>query len=215
MYSRTIALLLAALAVAAAVAIGIWTWYVEPNTPGRAVLVISLLPLLWGLVEIAQYRGRVAEKGAGIMTWHRYVIAGMGLLIVIWAGSRTAYAAGLIDREWRVIGYRMGGVVFAALLLIWGNYLPKLVSPWRPGDEPFDWQGVHRFAARGASLAGALLLIIWLAFPANVARLVTPFVVVPFAVLTVRRKLLSLALYSKTRIRPPPNVAGATGGQSS
>jgi hypothetical protein len=36
-------------------------------------------------------------------------------------------------------------VVAGGLMAVWGNYLPKLMSPWPPEEEAFDWHRVHRF----------------------------------------------------------------------
>ena len=45
-------------------------------------------------------------------------------------------------------------------MAVWGNYLP-LMSPWQPGEEPFDWQRVHRFVGWVFTIGGIVTMLTW------------------------------------------------------
>ena len=91
--------------------------------------------------------------------------------------------------------------------MIWGNYLPKFLSPWNLDDEPFDWQRVHRYAGWIAALSGGALMVVWLAFPLELARTTSTVLIIAFVVLGVGRKLISVAAYSRRPPRPRPSRA--------
>ncbi len=134
------------------------------------------------------------------MNWHRRVIAWVGLLVGVGVSFQLAISADLLDAGWEPISWRIKGVIFGTGMVIWGNYLPKGLSPWRVEDEPFNWQRVHRFTGWVASLGGIAVVIVWLVFPLANARLASVGLVGTCVVLVLGRKLLSLAAYSR---RPP------------
>ena len=96
---------------------------------------------------------------------------------------------------------------------IWGNYLPKQLSPWSLEDEPFDWQRVHRFCGWVASLSGIALVMVWLVLPLDGAKRATAGILLAFVVLCLARKLISLATHSPPRPNPTASAPG-TGGES-
>ncbi len=194
-------LILAGLSVLIVAGLGVWGWSVDPEHPSRWAFVVFFLPALWGFVELFQ-GGRRRET---IMNWHRYVFAGAGLMLALKVGSELAISTGLLDADWAPISRRIWGVTFGSLLAIWGNYLPKVLSPWSEEEQWFDWQRVHRYAGWLASLSGVALVVAWLAFPLPEARVTTSGICVALAVLGVGRKLISVAEYSR-RQEPPPRL---------
>jgi hypothetical protein len=86
-------------------------------------------------------------------------------------------------------------------MAVWGNYLPKLLSPWQPEEEPFDWQRVHRFAGWAFTIGGIGMMLTWVTLPIDQADAWNPAIVGGVAVLSVGRKLYSLATYSGPRGR--------------
>ena len=54
-------------------------------------------------------------------------------------GADLAVANGLLGPEWTQIARRLEGIILGSGLAIFGNYMPKLLSPWRLADEPFEW----------------------------------------------------------------------------
>jgi hypothetical protein len=97
---------------------------------------------------------------------------------------------------WRPIAKRTVGVLFGLGLAIWGNYLPKLLSPWAVGDEPFDWQRVHRFGGWIASLGGAAVVVVALLFPLEATGVASSAIIGTVTALIVGRTLISHATYS-------------------
>ncbi len=97
---------------------------------------------------------------------------------------------------WTVDPGRPGRWLFVMLFVpaLWGNFLPKPLSPWLPGDEPFDWSRVHRFAGWLFSVAGVAVVGVWLVVPQpDEARFLSRAIFGTAAVLAVWRKLMSLA----------------------
>jgi hypothetical protein len=189
-------LTLAWMSIAVLLAVSLWGWSVDPHRPGRWLSVALFLPALWGLAERAQSGDRVRERQA-ILNWQRLSIAGASLLLAFAVASQLAIATGLIDVAWAPAIRRIRGMTFGASLMLWGNYLPKLLSPWNLNEQPFDWQGVHRFAGWGALLGGLGVVLAWLWLPVEEAKSASSVLVVLTLGLTVGRKFLSLAA-------PPP-----------
>ena len=86
----------------------------------------------------------------------------------------------------------LAGVLFT----FWGNHLPKLMSPWPLGGEPFDWQTVHRFVGRVAVVAGIGLILVWSTLPMRDADRATTFITVTACALALGYKLRSALRYS-------------------
>ena len=191
-------LVLAGLSVLIVAGLGIWGWSVDPEHASRWAFIVFCLPAFWGFVELFQGGTR---RDRGIMNWHRAVVAGAGLMIAVKVGLQLAIFTGLLDADWAPIARRISGVIFGSFLAIWGNYLPKSLSPWSAEEEWFDWQRVHRFAGWVASLSGIALVIVWLVLPVATAKLATVGITLVFVVLGAGRKFTSIAAYS--RRRPP------------
>jgi hypothetical protein len=64
-------------------------------------------------------------------------------------------------------------VLAGMTLAIWGNFLPKLMSPWSTAEEPFDWQRVRRSGGRLIGFAGLVVTLAWLTQTVETARLVS------------------------------------------
>ena len=200
MISKRVPLILAMLSVLLLAGLGIWGWSLDPEHAARWAGIALFLPAFWGFVELAQFRGGDPAVAGAIMNWHRRVIAWVGLLVAVGVSFQLAISAGLLDAGWEPISRRIKGVIFGTGMVIWGNYLPKGLSPWRVEDEPFNWQRVHRFTGWVASLGGIAVVIVWLVFPLENARLASVGLVGTCVALVLGRKLLSLAAYSR---RPP------------
>ena len=111
-------------------------------------------------------------------------------------GFRLAVTSGLLEADWGPSGRRITWIVFAIGMVLWGNYLPKIRSPWRVRDEPFDWQRVHRFVGWAASLGGIALVAVWFVLPPEEARSATSAILRSFAVLAIGRKFISVGARS-------------------
>ena len=86
-------------------------------------------------------------------------------------------------------------------MAVWGNYLPKLMSPWQPDEEPFDWQRVHRFVGWACTIGGIGTMLTWVTLPIDRADAWEPAIVGGVVVLSLGRKLYSLATHSGPRGR--------------
>ena len=193
-------LAIAWLSVAVVAGLGAWGWVLDPSHSPRWVLVVLCVPALWGFVELVQAGDSRQDKEA-IMDWHRRVFAFTSLMIAIGLSFKLAISTGLLDAAWEPVGRRARGVMLGIGLAVWGNYLPKLLSPWSLENEPFDWQQVHRFGGRVALIGGVAVMMAWLALPMEAARIATFGITAAFVVLVGGRKFLSLA--TRSRRRPP------------
>ncbi len=193
-------LTLAWLSLLVVAGLGVWGWSVDPEHASRWAFVVLFLPAFWGFVELFQ-GGRRRQR---IMNSHRSVVAGIGFVLAVKVGFQLAIATDLLHANWGIIARRMGGVMFGSFLAVWGNYLPKILSPWSAEEEWFDWQRVHRFGGWVTLVSGIALVIVWLAFPLEAARAASSSITITFVVLIVGRKFISVAAYSRHRPPTPP-----------
>lgn len=145
MNSKRSPLILAMLSVLLVAGLGGWGWSLEPEHAAQWVGITFFLSAFWGLIELAQFRGDNPVVARAIMNWHRRVIAWVDLLVAVGVSFQLAISADLLDAGWGPISRRIRGVILGTGMVIWGNYLPKGLSPWRVEDEPFNWQRVHQF----------------------------------------------------------------------
>jgi predicted ABC-type sugar transport system permease subunit len=125
----------------------------------------------------------------------RVFFAAIAVALAVVNGTKLAIIAGALDPSWLATGQRAFGVILGTTLALLGNYLPKLVSPWSLRDEPFDWQGVHRFGGWLCLTVGVAVVVCWLALPVGSARSATSSLILTMAVLLLGRKLYSLATW--------------------
>ena len=189
-------LMLVAAAMALMMALAAWSWALGVADASFRLLTGAGVLALWGFVEW-RVRGQytVQESGAGVLRWHRAVFATIGLYIAMRHGVRLAFALQYLDPAWVPAATRGLHVVAGGLMAVWGNFLPKLMSPWQPEEEPFDWQRVHRFVGWVATLAGIGTMLIWVTLPIDRADAWEPAIVACVVVLSLGRKLYSLATY--------------------
>ena len=128
------------------------------------------------------------------MDWHRIVFAWADLVLSLRVGVELAVATDVLDPAWGPIAQRARWIITGASLAVRGNFLPKLLSPWRPEDEPFDWSRVHRFAGWLFTVAGVAVVGVWLVAPQpDQAKFLSRAILGTAVVLVVGRKLMSLA----------------------
>lgn len=188
-----LAAVLASISVAAVLGVAVWGWSLSPEKTGRWVFMASVLPVMWGYVELMQVRGDDPDTGAAIMSLHRSVIAWAGLILVLRVAPRLAVASELLDPSAAQTSMRLSGLSVGVGLILFGNYLPKFSSPWTLGTEPFDWQRVHRFCGWVCLSGGTAVTAAWLLLPLPAAGEVVQAVLVGTVVLAVGRKFISLA----------------------
>lgn len=207
MGSRSTPTTLALISVLVVAALSVLAWSLEPENAERWAFRMLMLPALWGFLELAQYRGE--DRGpseAAIMKWHRLVIAGMGLMTTVDLGFHLAISTDLISADWAPIGQSLQGVLFGAGLTIWGNLLPTVPSPWSHEEQPFAWQKVHRFVGWVATSCGLAMVGVWMFLSVQNARAVSGWILGTFLVLSIGRKLLSVATHSEPRSTAIPSA---------
>lgn len=109
----------------------------------------------------------------------------------------------VVDASWHDFSRRISGMLFGLAFAVWGNLLPKLASPWRFDEEPFDWSGVHRFNGWMFAIAGTVIFIGCLTLPLHDARQLEVVACLTAAVLGIGRKFYSLATWRAARRRHP------------
>lgn len=189
--------MLAAISVAAVAGTAVWGWSLYPEKIARWVFVASWLPVLWGYVELAQVRGDDPATGRAIMILHRSVVAWTGLTLLLRVAPRLAVASELLEPSAAQAGMRLSGLSVGVGLMVFGNYLPKLASPWTVTAEPFDWQRVHRFCGWVFLAGGTAVMAASLLLPLARASQVSQALLPGIAVLAVGRKFLSLATHGR------------------
>lgn len=189
---RRVSVILPTLSLTLVAGISAWSWAVFPEKRGNAVFTTAVFALCVMLMESKRPGDRSAVDGQKYFM--RLFFAGAALIMTIKTGTKLAIATNLIEPSWLSPTQRSSGVLLGVLFVLFGNYLPKLSSPWSLADEPFDWQGVHRFVAWVCSLAGVAIVIAWPAFPDSAAQATIP-VLLTMAVMALSRKFYSLATW--------------------
>ena len=199
MRSDRTSLFLAVASVTVLVGVAMWGFLVDPVPGIRWLFLATGLPLMWGYVEVALTQGHGESGASAIITFHRFTIAWAGLLLASQFGFPLATSAGLLDIGWVSTGRHFSGVLLGAGLVVFGNHLPRLASPWRQEDEPFEWQRVHRFAGWVFVLGGLGVAGSWMILPASQAAGIAMFILGLTGALACGRKLISLASHPRAR----------------
>jgi hypothetical protein len=184
----------AAIAVFVAAVVAAFGWVLVPAKAAIWALLIAVPGLLWLFLEAGN--AEASEAGAAIRRVHRLTIVVLCGIIVADVGPDLAIALGWLDPSGHAVARRARGFLVGAVTLVWGNHLPKLMSPWRLESEPFDWQGVHRFVGRIAVVAGLGGILVWSTLPVEAATRATELLVVVACVLGVGYKAISVVRYS-------------------
>ncbi len=181
-------------AVMLVAALSLWGWWLVPARWPRWVAVAAFLPALWGYVELMQ-SGTLAAERDQIMRWHRTVFAVAGLILALKLAPALAIASGQLDAAWEPLALRIRWITAGTAWTVWGNYLPKLLSPWPAESEPFAWQRVHRFVGWVSSMVGVGIIAAWLALPVERAEHIGEGLILTAGLLAVGCKLYSLATH--------------------
>ena len=186
----------AAAAVCAAAAVAIWGFRVAHGPPLRWFFLGGFLPALWAYAEFAQVRGPDAEVGTAIMTFHRYVIAFAGFMLSSLVGLKLMVRTGLVDPSWLPTVERLRWLVTGCGMVVMGNLLPTLRSPWPFRHQPFAWQQVHRFVGWTFVLGGLGVIACGAFLPPDSAKRFSLGILAIALTLALGRKFASLATNS-------------------
>lgn len=196
-------LLLALLSVSVVTLLGFWGYLLDPEHPGVWLWRVLFLWLFFFFIEVNMGGREPSRERLAILNFHRSLIFGLGLVLALGLGLKLAFFSGVLDTDWVPLARRVRGVSWGCGLAIWGNYIPKLLSPWSRDEEPFDWQRVHRFVGWAAMLGGVARILLWLALPVPDARAASLSILIVFCVLILGRKLISVVEHSR---RQPPSA---------
>jgi len=186
--------------VALAFVTSLASWVLDPSDPGE--LLLAVLPgAYWAVVEaIARSRERWALHGAPeSRRLLEATVVFVATMIALGQAAELAWRAGLVSPGgvWGLA--RMRGALLGGWIVLVGDRLAKLPSPWRLRDEPFDWQRVHGFTGRLWTAIGTLLVLLWTTTPLPTARHLAPWLLGMALVAAPARKLTSVFLYSTGR----------------
>jgi hypothetical protein len=177
--------------------LGVWSWLVPPFRPVHVGLVVLII-LVECRVHFAPHRAAASH-----LLFMRICFAGMALIMLTSTGVKLAIASELLGADWLAVGRRATGVLTGLGMILYGNFLPKLISPWPLDDEPFDWQGVHRFVGWVFSLGGVAIAGAWLFLPTVDAVRLTVSIVLTTITLSLVRKFFSMLTWNGHRPRKP------------
>jgi hypothetical protein len=172
-------------------------WWALPAKRGPLLFPAGLLVFSILLME-AHWRAFPNRGGEGQRVLLRSFFAGLALILLASVAIKVA-AADLRGAGWLAPAVRAKGVLAGVTIAAFGNFLPKLISPWPRGDEAFDWQGVHRFVGWILVLTGIAITVAWLALPIVEAARATMVLTLLACVLCLGRKIHSLATWDGHR----------------
>jgi hypothetical protein len=181
-------------------AVGVVGWTLYPAKSGWFIAPAGFLFLL--MIDVLN-RGWARPEREDAFRQTRFALrlfitttglaVALGMLVFIAAGEE------LIDKSASLFARRTMGLSIALALFVFGNFLPKLPSPWLHSEEPFDWLGVHRFAGTAMMLAGVVMFAGWALMPIADARELTRATLIVMAVFIVGRKWYSLLTWTEKR----------------
>jgi len=187
---------LAAGSVTAVAAVAVWGFRVAPDPGLRWFLLGASLPALWAYVEFAQVRGPDPEVGEATMAFHRYVVAFAGFMFASLIGLKLMVRTGFLDPSWSSTVERLRWLGSGVGMVVFGNLLPTLRSPWPLRDQPFAWQQVHRFVGWTFVLGGLAIIVSGAFLPLDSAERLCLAIFAIVLTLALGRKLASLATHS-------------------
>jgi hypothetical protein len=190
-------------AVLLVAALSLWAWWLMPARWPLWVAVAAFLPMLWSYAELMQ-GGTLPAEREQIIRWHRTVFAVAGLILALKLAPALAIASGQLDAAWGPLAQRIRWITVGAAWTIWGNYLPKLLSPWPAEGEPFAWQRVHRFVGWVSSMVGVGIIVAWLTLPIELAETVSERLILAAVLLALARKLHSVATHHRATAHQRP-----------
>jgi hypothetical protein len=153
---------LAVLAVALVEAMAIGLIFLVPEKRAIWLIAILAMPLLW----IGAEATRCDKESI------RYSIAGAALLVGAALAIAAARAAGLFGHDDSFIVLRLSGIVNGAILVFYGNVVPKRLVRYDPeAPDPGRRPALLRFSGWVFVLAGLADILIWLVAPVERAAL--------------------------------------------
>lgn len=193
---RRLSAALATGAIGATAAVAVWGFSVDPEPALRWFILGSSLPVLWAYLEFGGVRGKDANAGAAIMALHRWTIAFVGVMLSSSVGLRLLLHEGLVDPLWLGTAQHGRWLILGGAMVVFGNLLPTLKSPWPFHRQPFAWQQVHRFVGWTFVLSGIGIIGSWSFLPADAAGRLSTRIVAVVVMLSLGRKLASLAAHA-------------------
>lgn len=156
--------------MAVAIALALVSWALKPRPVTEAVTVFGL-PLLWWAIERQRGPAEPDRAAARLRLMHMGLTA-LVLLTVIDTGPELALYIGLLGESWTPVVQRVFGVSWGLVLLVFGNYAPKLWRVWTCGnaDSPAALRSA-RLLGWTLALSGLTAVGIWLTLPEPVARI--------------------------------------------
>jgi hypothetical protein len=153
---------LAVLAVALVEAMAIGLTVLVPERRAIWLIAILAMPLLWIGAEATK-----CDKES-----IRYSIAGAALLVGLALAISAARALGLFGPDDSGIVLRLFGIVNGAILVFYGNVVPKRLVRYDPdAADPGRRRALLRFSGRVFVLAGLADVLVWLIAPVARAAL--------------------------------------------
>ena len=186
------------LSLGASIGLAAWAWFIgSPKAPlalGCSAVFCTLvigIELYW---RTTPHRA-VPEHRLFLRTFY-FANAGVAMFAL---GADLLRESGAIAPAWRQSSHQVSGLLFGVALVFWGNFLPKLMSPWTHEKEPFNWHGVHRFNGWIFVLAGVVIVASHLILPWRDANRLQILVFLTAVLLGVGRKFVSIATTSRAR----------------
>lgn len=191
--------LMAGLAIGAAILLAMVSWALKPNPSMEAFTVIGL-PLMWWWLE----RGPAPvdpERAAARLRLAHMGLTAFATMTMLDTGPELAIYTGLVGQEWLPTVQRSFGIVWGLMLLVMGNYVPKV---WRVAcrTEPGDGQRSARFTGWAMVLTGLAAISIWVLLPEPMAR---------FAMLGLTVVMVAAFVGRRLFAAPSESGGGATG----
>ncbi|VAV96726.1 hypothetical protein MNBD_ALPHA06-1259 [hydrothermal vent metagenome] len=162
-------------------ALGVWMWLLKPELLGLAIIAAGFLPAAW-LFTFVINRAKPTAKGNQEL---RSAITAAGLLLALSLGLSIAEIYQALAPS---MSERINSVALGLVLIIMGNYLPKMLQPIKQDKVAAQTgQEMRRFAGWTFVITGfAYALISMFAPIATASTLATYSVILGLAIIAIR-----------------------------
>jgi uncharacterized membrane protein len=195
---------LPALSVLLLAGVSLFGWMLNPERAGWFIAPLIYFMLFLLDAYHLRWAGPVrSEAVVQVRFAMRMFLTASAIIAVGTMLAKLALDEEFIARSWGASILQARGLLIAVAVTVMGNYIPKLPSPWSHREEPFDWQGVHRFTGFVFMLVGVACFVAWVLLPVVEARAFMRTALLVMAVIVVLRKWYSVLTWQNKRDSVP------------
>lgn len=141
----------------------------EPDMIWLWAFAMAIMPLCWFVLERLRFRGELTDFEREDRVAIRTSVAGAGLMLAVPLGLTVLFTSGF-ETITDAFEQRAMGITFAAVMILWGNFVPKRAASLSGKEcSPQGQQAFNRFSGLMFMTTGLLYGLIWAFAPLDLA----------------------------------------------